>query len=188
MTPTAALRRTVAKLLRGAWRLGELACSSARKTRLRLMYPGFDADRTTFIGPGCDIRVSPGGTLRVRSCAVTRNVTLTAGPGARLSIEAHYLGPGTVVVAREEVLLGRGTKVAENVVIRDANHDHTVPLAEMRFVAAPVVIGEDVWLGARATVLAGVTIGDHSSIGAGAVVTRSVPADSRAWGVPARVQ
>lgn len=187
MTSSEPIRRVSSKLLRGAWRTGELACSALRKARLRLMYPGFHADRATFIGPGCDIRVAPGGALRLRACAVTRNVTLTSGPGARMTIDAHYLGPGSVIVAREHVSIGAGTKVAENAVIRDANHDHSVPLTLMRFTSAPVTIGEDVWLGARSTVLAGVSIGDHCSIGAGAVVTRSVPAGSRAWGVPARV-
>lgn len=50
-----------------------------------------------------------------------------------------------------------------------------------------VVIGNDVWLGARVVVTAGVTIGDGCIVGAGAVVTKDLPANCIAAGVPARV-
>ena len=51
---------------------------------------------------------------------------------------------------------------------------------------APIRIGRGVWIGAHATVLAGVTIGDNAVVAAGAVVTRDVPADSVVGGVPAK--
>ena len=53
--------------------------------------------------------------------------------------------------------------------------------------AAPIAIGDNVWLGGGTIVLPGVTIGDDSVIGAGAVVTKDVPADVLAVGNPARV-
>jgi acetyltransferase-like isoleucine patch superfamily enzyme len=51
----------------------------------------------------------------------------------------------------------------------------------------PVVLGDDVWIGADATILKGVTIGDRAIVGAGAVVTSDVPADTVVAGNPARV-
>jgi maltose O-acetyltransferase len=53
--------------------------------------------------------------------------------------------------------------------------------------AAPVVIGDDVWLGMNVTILKGVEIGNQSVIGAGSVVTRSIPAGVIAAGQPAVV-
>ncbi len=50
----------------------------------------------------------------------------------------------------------------------------------------PLVIGPNCWLGARVTVLDGANIGEHCVIGAGAVVTKPIPRDSLALGVPAR--
>ena len=63
-----------------------------------------------------------------------------------------------------------------NVTIRDAHG-----------LAEPVVIGNDVWIGAGVRILSGVKIGDRVVIGAGAVVTNDVPSHSIAVGVPARV-
>ena len=56
-----------------------------------------------------------------------------------------------------------------------------------RIVAAPIVIERNVWLGAGATVLHGVTVGEDSVVAAGAVVTRDVPPGTLVAGVPARV-
>ncbi len=66
---------------------------------------------------------------------------------------------------------------------------HPVSPAERRngITMAPVVIGNNVWIGAAATILPGVSIGDNAVIAAGAVVSRNVPADTMAAGVPARV-
>jgi len=50
-----------------------------------------------------------------------------------------------------------------------------------------LVVGENCWLGARVTVLDGASIGNHCVIGAGAVVTRPIPPDTLALGVPARI-
>lgn len=51
---------------------------------------------------------------------------------------------------------------------------------------SPMHIGEKVWIGSHATILPGVTIGDHAFIAAGAVVTKDVPEDTVAGGVPAK--
>ena len=51
----------------------------------------------------------------------------------------------------------------------------------------PITIGNNVWIGAGSTILGGVTIGDNTIIGAGSVVTKDIPANVVAFGVPCKV-
>ena len=71
-------------------------------------------------------------------------------------------------------------------VIATLNHGLT-PKNRQDLIPQKVVIGKNVWIGAHATILPGVTIGDNCVIGAGAVVSKDIPSDCVAVGVPARV-
>ncbi len=87
-----------------------------------------------------------------------------------------------------EVHIGNHVLLAPNVQIYTATH--TMDYLERRNWTAynkPVRIGDDCWIGGGAIICPGVTIGPRSIIGAGAVVTRDIPADSLAVGNPARV-
>lgn len=160
--------------------------SQVRLVGLRLRFPGLTTAGSVHIGPRCRIYIHRGGTLHLDTCHVSHGVTLTAGRKATLNIQADYIGQNSTIVARDLVHVGQGSQLAENVVIRDGNHDHTFPLREMAFVSAPVRIQDDVWIGASSIVLAGVEIGKGATIGAGAVVTKNVPPSATVAGVPAR--
>ena len=116
---------------------------------------------------------------------------LTAEVAGRLSVGPRTIfGHHCTLAAVERVEIGEDCLIAELVSIRD--HDHRfdrldVPVREQGSVAAPVSIGRNVWLGAKVTVAKGVTIGDNAVVGANAVVTRDLPANAVAAGVPARV-
>lgn len=84
------------------------------------------------------------------------------------------------------VTLGDSCLVGHNVVFATFDHDKC-PSKRGDMTAAPIVVGKDVWIGAHATILKGVTIGDGAIVAAGAVVTRDVPPNTIAAGVPARV-
>lgn len=84
------------------------------------------------------------------------------------------------------VTLGDGCLVGHNVVFATLDHDKR-PGRRGDMTAAPIVVGKNVWIGAHATILKGVTIGDGAIVAAGAVVTRDVPPNTIAAGVPARV-
>ena len=81
--------------------------------------------------------------------------------------------------------IGDGSLIGHNAVITTLNHD-MLPSRRANMHPARVVIGRGVWFGAHVTVLPGVSIGDGAIIGAGAVVTKDVPARAVAVGVPAK--
>lgn len=84
------------------------------------------------------------------------------------------------------IRIGDGVLIGHNVVLATLNHDIN-PRKRGNVSPAPIVIGNDVWIGANVTVVPGVTIGDGAIIAAGAVVTKNVPANTIAGGVPAKV-
>ena len=84
------------------------------------------------------------------------------------------------------ITIGDGALIGHNAVL--ATLDHGMDPSERHdLFPAPIHIGENVWLGANVTVLGGVTIGDNAVIAAGAVVTKNIPPNTVAAGVPARV-
>lgn len=176
------------RAIRGARRAGSLAASAARVGYARLAFPGVTI-RDSMLGPGCEIHAGPGARIELRGVVVGRGCQVIAGAGAHLLIAARSIGPHSVIVAREHVEIGEGTLIAEMAVVRDADHDRSggSPLLAGNHRSAAVHIGPDVWLGARATVLKGVTVGASATVAAAAVVTRDVPAGATVAGVPAAV-
>ncbi len=84
------------------------------------------------------------------------------------------------------IFIGDGCLIGHCVVLATLNHDFA-PAGRQNLHHKSIRIGNGVWIGAHATITAGVTIGDNAIIAAGAVVTRDIPADMIAAGVPARV-
>ena len=82
-------------------------------------------------------------------------------------------------------MIGETVSISSGVWLVTGTHDMNDPLFPDKYL--PIVIGNYAWIGARATVLAGVTIGEGAVIMAGAVVTRDVPPYAVVGGVPARI-
>lgn len=99
-----------------------------------------------------------------------------------------FVNVGFTLVDDVEVTIGSRVMIAPNVTITVTGHPvHPELRAGMAQFSAPVVIEDDVWLGAHVVVLPGVTIGAGSIVGAGSVVTKDVPPNVVVGGVPARV-
>lgn len=134
--------------------------------------------------PGVQV-INRGGKIICENVAFFPGVRLECLPGGCILIgNGTYLNHDVEIVAEREVRIGRDCKIAWDVIIMDTSQ-HGIG-AEPPTVS-PVVIGDNVWIGARAILLPGVTIGDGAVIGAGAVVTKDVPAHGIAAGNPARV-
>ena len=163
-------------------RLGRLLIASYRRVRYLLSWtwPLIVARRhggrlvigagTYRLGPGVVVSASHGGAVTLGSFVTLRRL-----------ITIH---------ARDRIDIGDWSRIGEMVTIRDHNHYTEMPDApgeKKGFHAAPVIIGRNVWIGVKATIMPGVTIGDNSIIGANAVVTKDVPPNSVAVGIPAKV-
>jgi acetyltransferase-like isoleucine patch superfamily enzyme len=133
------------------------------------------------------------GTVTVGDRVRLERGVLLEGRGGLIDIASDvFLGPYTVVYGHGGVTIGKDTLIAMHCRILSSDHDLPAPgspgrVRDLPDVRKSTAIGEDVWLGAGVTVLGGVTIGDGCVVGAGAVVTRDLPPQSVALGVPARV-
>ena len=98
-----------------------------------------------------------------------------------------FLNFGCIVLDVVAVTIGDGTQIGPGVQILTADHprDPETRRSGLEF-GRPIAIGANVWIGGAALILPGVTVGDDAVIGAGAVVTRDVPAGTTVVGNPAR--
>ncbi len=151
--------------------------------------PHLDAAYPWFVDVyGPNITIGRSAVLRTTP---QRHITLTTWTtGERegsITIGDYVLiSPGTSILSSDAVTIGSNTMIAGEVYISDSDwhdtYDRTQELGRHR----PIVLGENVWIGYGAKICKGVTIGDNSIIGAGAVVLRDIPANVIAAGNPAR--
>jgi len=108
---------------------------------------------------------------------VCENATLRIGRDS-------FVNQGTTIACSQRIDIGERCLIGEFVAIHDTHFHAISPAQPVK--TAPVRVGYNVWIGHHATILPGVTIGDHAVIGAGAVVTRDVPAKTIVAGNPAK--
>lgn len=142
------------------------------------------------------LRRQPGGRIRIGERCSFRSATKsnlggvnhpcilgTYGERARIEIGDDCGFSGTAILAQDSVTIGKNVKVGLNSTITDTDFHNDDPRSGP---ARPIVIEDDVWLGINTVILKGVRIGKGSLIGAGSVVTRSIPPGVLALGNPAR--
>jgi acetyltransferase-like isoleucine patch superfamily enzyme len=165
--------------------------SAIRKAWVRARHPHarIEFGRGVYLGPGFRLHMPSDGSLIVGDSVEFRSgCCVEIAPGATLKI-----GLGTrftynvVIQCGTTIEIGERCVFAHAVTIADGSHrfrDPTVPMLEQGFDFRPLSIGDDAAAMAKATVIA--SLGERAFVGAGAVVTRNIPAYSLAVGVPAR--
>lgn len=115
-------------------------------------------------------------------CCINNAVgDVTIGDNTRIGIHCTVIGP---------VCIGSHVNLAQGITVTALNHnfsDPSQPIDRQGVTTKPVIIGDDVWIGANSVILPGVTIGRHCVVAAGAVVTKDVPDNTLVGGVPARM-
>lgn len=106
--------------------------------------------------------------------------------GKNITIGNHvFFNSGCKFQDQGGITIDDGVLLGHNVVLATLNHC-MIPEQRANLKPAPIHIGKNVWIGANAMVLPGVTIGDGAVIAAGAIVTKDVPANTIVGGIPAK--
>jgi len=114
--------------------------------------------------------------------------TVNNGVGNVIIGDNTLIGMSNVIIG--PVSIGNNVIFAQNIVVSGLNHDYTdvnTPIFKQKILVSPIIVEDDCWIAANAVITAGVTIGKHSVVAAGAVVTKNIPPYSVAAGNPAKV-
>ncbi len=159
---------------------------------LKLRWRGrLETDGLCFVGGSVKFEIGKSAKLRLgRWCWIGQGCKLRVHEGT-VSIGAKsVLGQECTISAYQHVSIGRECIVADRVMMIDFDHgmvDVERPIREQGIYKRDVDIGHNVWLGYGACVLRGVKIGNNSVVGTYAVVSKEVPENAVAAGIPARV-
>ena len=164
-------------VLRAKWFLRNI---TSQGQRIRI-YPGsrplVRSEGDVYIGD----RVQLHSTLARLEVGALAGGVLRIGAGTGINY-------GSAICASHSITIGERCLIGQHVLLFDSAWHHLDPARRLeRPEPEPVVIGDNVWIGTRAMVMPGVTIGDDAAVAAGSVVTRDVPARHFAAGIPAKV-
>ena len=173
-------------------------CVLARGTRLKVgPGSGMNIPRGSFLFLGfahftptpCSIHLGKNARLTVQGTVqILRGVRVFVNDGAHLEIGTRtYINDCSTLTCFDHIKIGSGCSISWNTNIMDGNVHELIIGGRPRPRSAPVTIGDRVWVGSGATILAGTTIGDQSVIAAASVVTADVPSGVVVGGNPARV-
>lgn len=110
------------------------------------------------------------------------------GVGSVIIGERTKIGLSNTIIG--PVTIGNDIRLAQNITLSGLNHNYediNIPIHKQGVSTAPIRIEDNTWIGANVVVLAGVTVGKHSIVAAGSVVTKNIPPYSVAVGNPARI-
>jgi acetyltransferase-like isoleucine patch superfamily enzyme len=171
--------------LRNAWRSLILKC--------RFPHHAIVIHPTSWIGGTAALRIYPSGSGNIRigkNCWIEEYSRITTHGGDVEIGDGSSVNDFTVIRGGGGVRIGNCVRIGPHCVLIGASHkyDRTdIPIGEQGLTLQPVIVEDGVWIGANCTVLCGVTVGEGSIIGAGSVVTRSIPPYTVAVGNPAKV-
>ena len=108
-----------------------------------------------------------------KSVTLRNNSYFEAFDGGKIYLMGrNFINRNCTIVSKQNITIGTGTTIGPNVCIYD--HDHSSSVLEP-FFSSPIVIGDNVWIGAGVIILKGVSIGDNAIIAAGSIITKDIP-------------
>jgi acetyltransferase-like isoleucine patch superfamily enzyme len=179
----------LAKILRKGVKLQEKFNSRCRIFKLKLIYPHITIDYKSYIGKNVRINASISSTCEIVNCHISNGTEIRTYGNAVLKMKDSYLGYSCCVVAYKKIIISSHCEIAEMVVIRDQNHQYgsNELIKNAGFETSEIVIAENVWLGAKCTILKGVHLGNSVVVGANSLVNKSFDNNSVVGGIPAKL-
>jgi acetyltransferase-like isoleucine patch superfamily enzyme len=164
----------------------------ARWAWLKLRWRGrLQTDGLCFVGPGVELEIGRDAVVRLgRWCWIGHGTKIRAHEGEVEIGAKTVLGQECTISSFQHVAIGRECIVADRVMLIDFDHGVTEeerPIRVQGIYKRDVNVGNNCWIGYGACILRGVTVGDNAIIGTSTVVTRDLPANAVAGGVPARI-
>lgn len=148
--------------------------------------PIIDVWRNGILEFGENIRINNGS--RYNRIGRQQRCIFVVASGAHLKVGANTGISGSAIICYREISIGSNVKIGGNVVMYDTDFHSLNPLHrrdkamdKKYVVTAPIVIGDDVFIGAHSTILKGVCIGNNAIVGACSVVTKNIP-ENEIWG------
>ena len=142
----------------------------------------FSATAINLISLGTEITLDRGGELLIGKMMKMRDGSiLRVRKGAIVSIGDDFnMGNRCIITAYEKITIGNGVQFGPGVLVYDQDHDFKAEggLAAKKFKTAPIIIGNNVWIGANTIILRGTSIGDNCVVGAGSVIKGDYPPNS----------
>jgi acetyltransferase-like isoleucine patch superfamily enzyme len=163
-----------------------------RLALLKLRHRGrLRTDGLCFICPGVQLEIGRGATLHIGRWAWVGHGTKIRVHEGEVRIGAKtVIGQECTLSAFQHISIGRECIIADRVMLIDFDHgvvEVERPIRLQGIYKRDVDVGHNVWIGYGACILRGVTVGENSVIGTSAVVTREIPPNAIAGGIPARV-
>lgn len=166
------------------WNIKERDTKEQREIQAYLEAQGSHIGNNCYISQKanlCDAKLAVGDGCEICADVLIRHADVTMGKQCSVNPMAYLQG---------KITMGDYVRIAPKASIIADNHNHgdvLRPIQQQGTSGKGIVIGDDVWIGANTCLTDGITVGSHSIIGAGAVVTKDVPTYSIVGGVPAKV-
>lgn len=157
-------------------------CGFAKMALNKLFHPvNFNGPAICLISPFSEITIS-GGKLSIGKAFKMRDgAKIRVRKGAECIIGNKVsVNSNNMIACHERVVIGDNVQLSPNVQIYDHDHDFRAKegLAALKYKTSPVIIGNNVWIGANSVILRGTKIGDNCVVGAGCVLKGEYPANS----------
>lgn len=132
------------------------------------------------------VRIDENASLKTKgSFSINYDGDIIVFKNGTLELGSGFFNSSVKIRCKQYIKIGNNVAISHDVTIMDSDA-HNIGYEEFEM-TKPIIIGDHVWIGTRATILKGVKIGNGAIVAAGSVVTKDVPANSIVAGVPAKV-